>query len=277
MSIALSDDERAELLRRAKSWDRRAAERARTILACADGMSNADTAKLVGVQDKTVRKRRGTFAAEGLAGLKDADRIGRPKADLVLSAAQRDQLQRWARRAKTAQYLALRARIVLRCAEGGTHRHAAMDLASASRPWNAGGRGSWTSDRTACRTSRVRAAGSRFALRTVSESAAEFVQHVDDRVWFTAEVMREQGWRAGLLHRAVSAVFKAPTHFGMPGRPGAVASAVERLSLLDRSDAPEVLADLAAVEGSLLKAPDQLGTDALCWISHQSLLGQGAQ
>ena len=121
------------------------------------------------------------------------------------------------------------------------------------------------------------AGGSRFTLRTVSESAAEFVQHVDDRVWFTAEVMREQGWRAGLQYRAVSAVLKAPTHFGMPGWPGAVASAIERLSLIDRSGAPEVLADLTAVEASLLKAPDQLGTDALCWISHHSLLGQGAQ
>ncbi|MEV7714925.1 hypothetical protein [Streptomyces sp. NPDC088270] len=117
------------------------------------------------------------------------------------------------------------------------------------------------------------AGGSRFALRTVSESAAEFVQHVDDRVWFTAEVMREQGWRAGLLHKAVSAVFKAPSHFGMPGWPGAVASAMERLALLDRSGAPEVLADLAVVEASLLKAPDQLGAGALDWICHQALLG----
>lgn len=117
------------------------------------------------------------------------------------------------------------------------------------------------------------AGGSRFALRSVSESAAEFVQHVDDQVGFTAEVMREQGWRAGLLHRAASAAFKAPTHFGMPGWPSAVASAMERLALLDRSGAPEALADLAAVEASLLEAPDQLGADALNWIAHQALLG----
>ncbi|MFG2291255.1 hypothetical protein ACGFOU_34910 [Streptomyces sp. NPDC048595] len=117
------------------------------------------------------------------------------------------------------------------------------------------------------------AGGSRFVLRTMSESAPEFVQHVHDRVRFTAEVMREQGWRAGLLHRAASAAFKAPTHFGMPGWPSAVASAMERLALLDRSGAPEALADLAAVEASLLEAPDQLGADALDWISHQALLG----
>ncbi|MFF3359357.1 helix-turn-helix domain-containing protein [Streptomyces sp. NPDC002917] len=73
-------------------------------------------------------KWRRKFAADGLAGLQDAGRIGRPKADLVLSDADPDQLARWARRAKTAQYLALRGKIVLRCAEGGTNRQAAMDL-----------------------------------------------------------------------------------------------------------------------------------------------------
>ncbi|MER5917731.1 IS630 family transposase [Streptomyces sp. NPDC001982] len=128
MLITLSEDERAELVRRAGSWDRRAAERARIILACADGMSNAAVGRLVDVQAKTVGKWRRKFAAEGLAGLQDAGRIGRPKADLVLSEAEREQLMRWSRRAKTAQYLALRARIVLRCADGGTNRQAAMAL-----------------------------------------------------------------------------------------------------------------------------------------------------
>jgi len=47
---------------------------------------------------------------------------------IVLSEEERAQLARWARRAKTAQYLALRAKIVLRCAEGGTNRQAAADL-----------------------------------------------------------------------------------------------------------------------------------------------------
>ncbi|MER6359241.1 IS630 family transposase [Streptomyces sp. NPDC001634] len=128
MSITLSEDERAELVRRAAGLDRRAAERARIILACADGMSNVAVGRLVDVQAKTVGKWRRKFAAEGLAGLQDAGRIGRPKAELVLSEAERDQLVRWARRAKTAQFLALRAKIVLRCAEGGTNRQAAVDL-----------------------------------------------------------------------------------------------------------------------------------------------------
>ncbi|MET8748114.1 helix-turn-helix domain-containing protein, partial [Streptomyces sp. NPDC004728] len=109
-------------------------------------MSNAAVGRLVDAQAKTVGKWRRKFAAEGLAGLQDAGRTGRPKADLVLSDGERDQLVRWARRANTAQYLALRAEIVLRCAEGGTNRRAAMDL---------GGPGSWSGGWTGCRTSRV--------------------------------------------------------------------------------------------------------------------------
>ncbi|WP_212767956.1 IS630 family transposase [Streptomyces sp. YIM 121038] len=128
VEITMSEDERVELLRRAGSPDRRPAERARIILACADGMSNAGAARAVGVALKTVRKWRGAFAMERMAGLEDTGPIGRPKADLVLSEGERDQLIRWERRARTAQYLALRARIVLRCAEGGTNRQAATDL-----------------------------------------------------------------------------------------------------------------------------------------------------
>lgn len=45
-------------------------------------------------------------------------RTGRPKAVLVLTGDERAQLQRWARRAKSSQALALRSRIVLACADG---------------------------------------------------------------------------------------------------------------------------------------------------------------
>jgi transposase len=46
-------------------------------------------------------------------------RTGRPKAELVLSADERVRLERWARKGKTAQVLALRSRIVLGCAVPG--------------------------------------------------------------------------------------------------------------------------------------------------------------
>jgi transposase len=45
-------------------------------------------------------------------------RTGRPKALLELSSGEREQLERWARRRKSSQALALRSRIVLGCAEG---------------------------------------------------------------------------------------------------------------------------------------------------------------
>jgi transposase len=53
---------------------------------------------------------------------------GRPKAPLTLTDDERQTLQRWARRAKTAQALALRAKIVLACAEGATNQQVAEQL-----------------------------------------------------------------------------------------------------------------------------------------------------
>ena len=128
MPIVLSEDERAELVRRAGGPGRWRAGRARIILACAEGKSNAAAAQELGVAVKSVSKWRRQFAADRLAGLEDAAPVGRPKAELVLADAERAQLARWSRRAKTAQYLALRAKIVLACAEGRTNKQVAADL-----------------------------------------------------------------------------------------------------------------------------------------------------
>ncbi|MQA94898.1 MAG: helix-turn-helix domain-containing protein, partial [Streptosporangiales bacterium] len=94
MGISLSEAERVELVRRAGWPDRRSAVRAQIVLACADGMSNAGVARVAGVAVKTVAKWRRQFAVERMAGLEDAARIGRPKADLVLEEAERAQLVR---------------------------------------------------------------------------------------------------------------------------------------------------------------------------------------
>lgn len=51
---------------------------------------------------------------------------------LELSDAERDQLQRWARRAKSSQALALRSRIVLACAEGADNKTVAALLGCAA-------------------------------------------------------------------------------------------------------------------------------------------------
>jgi transposase len=55
-------------------------------------------------------------------------RTGRPKAELVLSDMERQTLVGWSRRAKTAQALALRSRIVLACADGGSNKEVAAAL-----------------------------------------------------------------------------------------------------------------------------------------------------
>ncbi|MFF1651734.1 IS630 family transposase, partial [Streptomyces sp. NPDC058240] len=129
VEVLLSAEECAELLRWAGGGvPARVAERARIILACAGGASNTAVAADCGVSVETVRKWRSRFVARRMAGLVDESRPGRRKPDLVLSEAERVELTRWARRAKTAQFLALRAKIVLRCAEGGTNKEVAAEL-----------------------------------------------------------------------------------------------------------------------------------------------------
>jgi transposase len=53
---------------------------------------------------------------------------GRPTAELTLSDDELATLQRWARRAKSSQVLALRARIILTCAEGNSNVQTAIIL-----------------------------------------------------------------------------------------------------------------------------------------------------
>jgi transposase len=52
-------------------------------------------------------------------------RTGRPKALLELTSDERDQLERWTRRRKSSQALALRSRIVLGCASGLSNKEVA--------------------------------------------------------------------------------------------------------------------------------------------------------
>ena len=54
--------------------------------------------------------------------------MGRPVPALVIDEQQRSQLGAWARRATSSQALALRARIVLRCADGGANGEVADEL-----------------------------------------------------------------------------------------------------------------------------------------------------
>jgi transposase len=58
--------------------------------------------------------------------------IGRPIPQLELTAGERETLGRWSRRPKTAQALALRSRIILRCAEGANNTTVAAELGLAN-------------------------------------------------------------------------------------------------------------------------------------------------
>lgn len=55
-------------------------------------------------------------------------RIGRPLARLILSPSERERLQEWSRRGKTAQALAIRARIILQASEGLDNTEVAEEL-----------------------------------------------------------------------------------------------------------------------------------------------------
>jgi transposase len=127
--LAVSGEVRAELERLARSGDRRLEERALIVLACADSADgNSGVAAELGLSVETVRKWRSRFTECGAAGLADSPRPGRRKADLALTGAEREQLARWARRGKTSQVLALRAKIVLACADGADNKAVAAEF-----------------------------------------------------------------------------------------------------------------------------------------------------
>ncbi len=55
-------------------------------------------------------------------------RGGRPKADLALTEVNREILERWSRLPKTAQALALRSRIILRCGDGVPNKAVSAEM-----------------------------------------------------------------------------------------------------------------------------------------------------
>jgi transposase len=78
--IILTDRDRAELesLARARKAPLRSVQRACIVLAAADGVSNAQIARDLGLHVDTVRTWRYRFATEGMKGLADRPRSGRP-------------------------------------------------------------------------------------------------------------------------------------------------------------------------------------------------------
>ncbi|MGO9956507.1 MAG: helix-turn-helix domain-containing protein, partial [Solirubrobacteraceae bacterium] len=78
--ITVSDEDRLELERvvRASSSEVRMVERARIVLAAAEGLTGKEIAARVGCSLPTVVKWRGRYAAAGMKGLGDAPRSGAP-------------------------------------------------------------------------------------------------------------------------------------------------------------------------------------------------------
>ena len=128
--FVLTVDERRQLTR----WSlgggsARLAVRAKIVLGCAEpGVVYERVAADLGVTTMTVGLWRKRFARDRCDGLVDGGRPGRPKAGLVLTEAEREQLTRWSRRAKTAQALAVRSKMVLACAEGLSNKQVAAQL-----------------------------------------------------------------------------------------------------------------------------------------------------
>src|SRR6516162_10058502 len=79
--LILTDDERQTL----KTWASRPkstqqlAQRARIVLACADGLDNKDVAAKLGVTTQTVGKWRRRFLERRIDGLADQERPGAPR------------------------------------------------------------------------------------------------------------------------------------------------------------------------------------------------------
>lgn len=109
--------------------------RARIVLGAAGGASNRQLAGELGCSEATVSQWRRRFAEGGVAALREAgrpsvgaSRRGRVARQVVVDAADREVLERWVRRRKVAQGLALRARVVLAAAEGASNTDIARQL-----------------------------------------------------------------------------------------------------------------------------------------------------
>jgi biotin operon repressor len=79
--LTVSDQDAPTLRRWTRSSSIRAglAQRARIVLAAAEGLSNTQIAEQVGCSRPTVLRWRSRYAAKGLAGLDDQPRSGRPR------------------------------------------------------------------------------------------------------------------------------------------------------------------------------------------------------
>src|SRR5271170_4217928 len=89
--IEIDDEDRAELERvvRSSAAEVRVVERARIVLGAAEGRSAAEIGRLVGCSVNTAQKWRARYEQDGIAGLRDLPRSGKP---LIYSQADKARL-----------------------------------------------------------------------------------------------------------------------------------------------------------------------------------------
>src|SRR6266699_1262792 len=134
-------------------------------------------------------------------------RTGRPKANLALTPEERRTLESWVARRTTAQALALRARIVLACADGG------FDIEVAQRlQINRGTVGKWRGRFLEKRADGLLDEPRPGAPRKISDAAVERVVTLtleskprDATHWSTRSMAR----RVGLSQSAITRIWRA--------------------------------------------------------------------
>jgi len=134
-------------------------------------------------------------------------RLGRPIPEVELSAEERGALENWARRPKTAQATALRARLVLGCAAGKTNTAVAQELRVTKQTV-----GKWRSRFVAKRLDGLLDEPRPGAPRTVTDAAVERVVTLtlettprDATHWSTRAMARQ----CGLSQSTVSRIWGA--------------------------------------------------------------------
>lgn len=79
IALSTEDRERLEVAARKLTAPLREVQRARIVLTAADGLENVEIADRVGVRVNSVSKWRKRFFEEGIDGLSDRHRSGRPR------------------------------------------------------------------------------------------------------------------------------------------------------------------------------------------------------
>jgi hypothetical protein len=104
VAVTVSETEERELRRRAAQYTRphREVIRAKVVLLAAEGHSDCEIARRLDCTDKTAGKWRRRFAEEGLAGLDERRRPGRPRSFPPAEIAEVRSLPNQARRPRRA-------------------------------------------------------------------------------------------------------------------------------------------------------------------------------